>query len=107
MKKGRILGIIISICLLLEGCGAGNENTDISRQELPPEEAVAESTLGDAGSGKDDEQTKEDVGSENEIEQTAEDAKKEEAPLPIISYATAYQRFLEAYVEENEYAHRA
>lgn len=94
MKKRRILGIIISICILLEGCGADIEKIGVSRQELQPKEAVAESTLGDTESGKG-------------AEQTEEDAEKEEAPLPIISYATAYQRFLEAYVEENEYAHRA
>lgn len=53
MKKRLILGIIISICLLSEGCAAG------------------------------------------------------EAVLLDDSYVTAYQRFLEDYMEENEYAHMA
>ena len=42
MKKRQMLGIIISICLLLQGCGADNENTDISSQESRQEEAEKE-----------------------------------------------------------------
>ena len=112
MKKRRILGIVISICLLLAGCGADNENMDTFRQELQIEEAVAESPLDDGESGKDVEQIVEGAGSENEIEQTAEDAEKEEASVEetlwIGGYTTAYRRFLEAYMEEeNKYVHRA
>lgn len=109
MKKRRILGMIISICLLLGGCGTDNENMDTFQPEQQMEEAVTASPLEDGKSGKDVEQTVEDAGSENE---TAEDVEKEEASegetLWIGGYTTAYRRFLEAYVEEeNEYAHRA
>ncbi len=108
MKKRRILGIIISICLLLEGCGVDNDNTGGSRQEPQPEDAVTESALEGGVSGKGMEHKAEDAGSENEIEQIAEDTEKEEASWSDVSYTTAYQRFLEAYVkEENEYTHRA
>lgn len=111
MKKRRILGIIIGICLLLEGCGTGNENTDISRQKSQSEDMGAESALEDGGNGKDAEQSEEENRSENEIEQTAEGTEKEEASAEealwsVVSYTTAYRRFLEAYVEENS-AHRA
>lgn len=99
MKKRRILGIIISICLLLEGCGAGNENIDVFLQESQSEEAVTES----ASEGGE---------SEKDAEQTAKDAEKEEVSTEEVAwsgvtYTTAYQRFLKAYVEENKYAYRA
>ena len=108
MKKIRILGIIISICLLLEGCGSDNDDTGVFRQE----ETVIESVSEGGVSGKGVEQKAEDAGNENKIEQTAGDAEKEESAEETLwtgsSYMTAYQRFLEAYVEEeNEYTHRA
>ena len=103
MKKRRVLGIIISICLLLQGCGADNENTDTSPQELQQEEAVAESALEDSESAKD----AEDAESGNEIEQTAEDAEKEESAEETSwtgsFYMKAYQQFLESYMKEKEY----
>ncbi|MDE5597401.1 MAG: hypothetical protein K2J04_06175 [Lachnospiraceae bacterium] len=82
-KKRRILGIIISICLLLQGCSADNENTDTFPQESQQEEAVTEPALEESESGKGAEQTVEDNGS---------------------SYMKAYWQFLESYVEESEYA---
>lgn len=42
MKKRRILGIIISICLLLEGCGADSEYMDTFPQEVQSEDAEKE-----------------------------------------------------------------
>ena len=104
--------MIISIFLLLSGCGADNENMDISGQESQPEVAVAEAASKDDGSGKDTEQTAEDAGSEKEIEQTAEDAETEEESAEETSwtggsYMGAYRRFLESYVEENEYTQSA
>ncbi|MBD5501805.1 MAG: hypothetical protein HDR10_11490, partial [Lachnospiraceae bacterium] len=112
MKKRRISGIIIGICLLLGGCGTDNENMDIFRPDQQMEEAVTASPLEDGESGKDVEQAMEDTGSGNEIEQTAEEEEKEEASaeetLWTGGYTRAYRRFLEGYVEEeNEYAHRA
>ena len=95
MKKRRILGMIISICLLLGGCGTDNENMDISRQEMQMEEAVTEAPLEDGESGKDVAQTAEDAGSGNETEETADDAEKEEASaeetLWTDGYTTAYR----------------
>lgn len=41
MKKRRILGIIITFCLLLGGCVPDNDNTGVPRQE----ETVTESAL--------------------------------------------------------------
>ena len=108
MKKRRMLGIIISICLLFSGCGVDNENTDTSPQELQQEEAVTESSLEDSESAKDAEQTAEEAGNRNETEQAAEDAEKEESAEETAwagrSYMKAYRQFLESYVEENEYA---
>lgn len=98
MKKRRILGIILVICLLLEGCGAGNENTGASRQESLPEEAVTESASEGGESEKDAEQTEKDA---------EEEAPAEEVSWSGVSYTTAYWRFLKAYVEENKFAYRA
>ncbi|MDE5932255.1 MAG: hypothetical protein K2H40_07210 [Lachnospiraceae bacterium] len=123
MKKRRIFGIIIGICLLLEGCGSGRENTDVSRQELQPEDMAAESILEETESGKNAEQTAGDTESRKAMEQIAEGEEKEavtaeeavtedvsdktETSFPAVSYMTAYRRFLEAYVKENKYAHWA
>ena len=107
MKKIRMLGIIISICLLLEGCGESNDNKGVSQQETQPEEMVTEYVLDGVESGKDAELPENEIGSRNEIEQTAEEAEKDEASAdenswPYVSYMTAYRRLLESYVEENK-----
>lgn len=106
MKKRRMLGFVISICLLFSGCGVDNENTDTSPQETQ-QEAVAESALDDGAGAKDAEQAAENAGSENETEQAAEDAEKEESAEETAwigrSYMEAYQRFLESYVKESKY----
>lgn len=62
MKKRRILGMIITICLLLGGCASDNGNTGIFQQE----ETVIESALEGGVSG-------------NGVEQKAGDAEKEES----------------------------
>lgn len=94
MKDGRILGMIITFCLLLGGCVPDHDNEGVSRQE----ETVLEFALEGGVSG-------------NGVEQEAGDAEKEksaeESSWTGGSYMTAYQRFLEAYVEENKYAHWA
>ncbi|MDE6750934.1 MAG: hypothetical protein K2K21_17995 [Lachnospiraceae bacterium] len=107
MKKIRMLGIIISICLLLEGCGESNDNKGVSQQETQPEEMVTEYALEGVESGKDAELSENEIRSEDEIEQTAEEAEKEEASAdevswPYVPYMTAYRRFLESYMEENK-----
>lgn len=103
MKRRRILGMIIGICLLFSGCGTDNENTDASQQEVQPEETVAESVLESGGSEDDTAQAAEDAEIEDETEQTEESAEKEETSWSSISYMEAYRRFLEAYMEESEF----
>ena len=95
MKKRRILGIIISSCLLFSGCGVDNENTDVSPQESQREEAVTESSL---ESGTDTEQAVENAGSE--IEKSAEDAEKEESAGMVVELSEVlegYGAFLAEY----------
>ena len=94
MKKRRILGMIITICLLLEGCVSDNDDPGVFRQE----ETVTESALEGGVSGKGVEQKAGDAEREGSAEETSWTGS---------SYMTAYQRFLEAYVEENEYANMA
>lgn len=103
MKKRWILGIILVICLLLEGCSTGNEKTGVSLQESKPEEAVAESASEGGESEKYAEQTEKDA----EEEAPAEEAPAEEVSWSGVSYMTAYWQFLKAYVEENKFAYMA
>ncbi|MDE7341737.1 MAG: hypothetical protein K2N80_14495 [Lachnospiraceae bacterium] len=123
MKKRQLLGIITGICLVFAGCGADKENTDDSLQKLQAEDIAAESVSEGAENGKAAGQTAEENEREEALEQTAEGMEREtvsaeevsmedtsdktEALLPDDSYAAAYRRFLETYVEESEYVNWA
>ena len=114
MKKRWRTGIITGICLLLAGCGAGNENTELSRQKTQPEKVVTGAAAEGIGLGEDTGWAPEGTGFGENDEQSPEDTglgenagQEPEEPFPVISYASAYRQFLETYIEENEYAHRA
>lgn len=84
MKKRWILGIIISISLLLEGCSAGNENTDIPLQELQSEEAGRESVSEDAGTTDTETESAYIVnGKSQTIDNTVDDNADDYAPPEI------------------------
>ena len=82
MKKGRILGIIITFCLLLGGCVPNHDNTGVSLQE----ETVTESALEDDVSG-------------NGVEEKAGDAEKEESAEQS-EVLEGYGVFLEEYTPQ-------
>lgn len=113
MIRRRVLAIMAGVCMLLEGCGAGNGNTDVPRQDLQTESITAEPAEEAAGGGKDAEPTGNETGSGKmekqppEEEESTEEEEGTEEPFPAVPYAAAYWQFLEEYMEEKEYADRA
>lgn len=73
MKRRRLSGILIAICLLLHGCAADHQNADDFQTKYQPE-ARAEQTADNAADDNGAEQTTDNAADENGAEQTTQNS---------------------------------
>jgi len=96
MRKSRIAGVVVVICLLLAVSGADQEKLDAFQANIRREGSVAECASEDAGGEKDVCLTVEDTEGEEALQEDDSDK------MSAVSYTKAYRQFLEAYREEKE-----